>query len=313
MSVDPSHSPGAAVLPAVEDSAPELDDSPGDRPPSSEAGVPFTPADILRQASTENFPVAPPFLPRWLRAHLMAVYGFARLVDDIGDESAGDRAAVLDLLETDLHRVWDATPETGLLRTLQSTVRECELSPEPFLQLIQANRQDLRVRRYETFDDLRGYCALSADPVGRIVLEVFGVATPERVALSDLVCTGLQLVEHWQDVAEDLGKGRVYLPQQDLRGYAVSESDLAADVAGARLRALMTFEVDRAAALLDAGAPLVSTLRGTARLAVAGFVAGGRAAVAAIRAADHEVLSATRRPKPRVVVTETLRLCGAGR
>ena len=289
---------------------PGADDQAADQPPSRQAGVahpaPFTPAEILQQAGAENFPVAPWFLPRTYRRHLTAVYGFARLVDDLGDEARGDRAALLDAFEADLIRVWDAEPETPLLRALQPTVRECGLSREPFLRLVEANRRDLTVHRYETYDGLRGYCALSADPVGHIVLEIFGVSTPSRIALSDRVCTALQIVEHCQDVGEDRRNGRVYLPQEDLRRFGVSDDDLTAAVAGPRLRAALAFEVDRAGALLDEGTPLVATLTGTARLAVAGFVAGGRAAIAAIRRADHEVLSATRSPRKRVVATETL-------
>lgn len=281
-----------------------------DKPPSRQAGAaydaPFAPAEILQQAGAENFPVAPWFLPRAYRRHLTAVYGFARLVDDVGDEASGDRSRLLDALEDDLRRVWDGTAQTPLLRALQPTVQECGLAPEPFLRLVAANRADQAVHRYETYDDLRGYCALSADPVGRIVLGIFGVATPERIALSDLVCTALQIVEHCQDVGEDARAGRVYLPQQDLRRFGVHADDLTAPVASPALRALLSFELDRAGALLDAGAPLVGTLRGSARLAVAGFIAGGRAAIAAIRAADHEVLSATRSPRPRVVATELL-------
>jgi squalene synthase HpnC len=171
---------------------------------------------------------------------------------------------------------------------------------EPLRRLVEANRLDQRVASYETFDDLRRYCTLSADPVGRLVLSCVGLATPERVALSDQVCTGLQLVEHWQDVAEDHGRGRVYLPQEDVRRFGVTEADLAAEHASPALRALLAFEAARAAKLLDAGLPLVASLRGAAKVAVAGFVAGGRAALHAITAADFDVLPGAPKPtKPR--------------
>ena len=135
------------------------------------------------------------------------------------------------------------------------------------------------------------------------MLYIFGVATPERIALSDSICTALQLAEHWQDVAEDLANGRIYLPAEDLERFGVTEADLAAPTAGPAVRDLMRFETDRARRLLDQGAPLVGTLRGAARLAVAGYLAGGRAALAAIRAQRYDVLSATARPrKPRMVV-----------
>ena len=178
---------------------------------------------------------------------------------------------------------------------------ECDVPAQPLLDLIQANRQDQIVTRYATFAELERYCELSANPVGQIVLCIFGAATPKRVMLSDNICTALQLAEHWQDVAEDLAQGRIYLPAEDLERYGCTEADLAASTAGAAVRRLMMFEVNRAADLLDQGAPLVGTLRGAARLAVAGYLAGGRAALAAIRAQRYDVLSGTPRPrKPRL-------------
>lgn len=267
----------------------------------------------LDKAARENFPVAPFFLPRAWRTDLMAVYGFARLVDDIGDgdlapggadarvlgvppELAEDRLAVLDAFEADLGRVFDGTPRHPLLRRLTPTVRRRGLTPEPFFGLIAANRQDQLVTRYETYDDLLAYCALSANPVGRLVLAVTGTETPERVRRSDAVCTALQIVEHLQDVAEDLGRDRVYLPAQDMKRFHVQESDLAAPSAGESVRALVAFEAGRARELLKEGAPLVGSVHGRLKLLLAGFVAGGKAAVRAIAAADFDVLPGP--PKP---------------
>ncbi|MFB9463372.1 squalene synthase HpnC [Streptomyces cinereospinus] len=261
----------------------------------------------LDKATAENFPVAPFFLPRAWRADLTAVYGFARLVDDIGDgdlapggadarllgvppERAEDRLALLDAFEADLRRVFDSTPRHPLLRRLQPTVRRRSLTPEPFLGLIAANRQDQSVQRYETYGDLLAYCELSANPVGRLVLAVTGTSTPERIRRSDAICTALQIVEHLQDVAEDLGRDRVYLPAEDMRRFHVREADLAAPTAGASVRALIAYEAQRARDLLDEGAPLVGSVHGRLRLLLAGFVAGGRAAVRAIAAADYDVL-----------------------
>jgi squalene synthase HpnC len=261
----------------------------------------------LDKAAAENFPVAPFFLPRAWRTDLMAVYGFARLVDDIGDgdlapggadarllgvpaERADDRLAVLDAFEADLGRVFDGEPRHPLLRRLQPTVRRRALTPQPFLGLIAANRQDQLVARYETFDDLLAYCELSANPVGRLVLAVTGTSTPERVRRSDAICTALQIVEHLQDVAEDLREGRIYLPAEDMKRFHVEEADLAAKTAGASVRALVAYEAHRARALLDEGAPLVGSVHGRLKLLLAGFVAGGRAALGAIAAAEHDVL-----------------------
>ena len=267
----------------------------------------------LDKAAGENFPVAPFFLPRAWRTDLMAVYGFARLVDDIGDgdlapggadarllgvspEDAEDRLLLLDAFEADLHRVFDGTPGHPLLRRLQPTVRRCALTPEPFLGLIAANRQDQLVTRYETYDDLLAYCELSANPVGRLVLGVTGTETPERVRLSDAICTALQIVEHLQDVAEDLGRDRIYLPAQDMKRFHVQEADLATPSAGASVRALVAYEAERARDLLNEGAPLVGSVHGRLRLLLAGFVAGGRAAIRAIVAAEYDVLPGP--PKP---------------
>ncbi|MFF9087840.1 squalene synthase HpnC [Streptomyces sp. NPDC014991] len=261
----------------------------------------------LDKAASENFPVAPFFLPRAWRDDLMAVYGFARLVDDIGDgdlapgggdarllgvspDEAEDRLVLLDAFETDLRRVFDGTPRHPLLRRLQPTVRRHALTPEPFLGLIAANRQDQLVTRYETYDDLLAYCELSANPVGRLVLAVTGTSTPERIRRSDAVCTALQIVEHLQDVAEDLGRDRIYLPAQDMKRFHVQERDLAVKTAGASVRALVAYEAQRAGDLLNEGAPLVGSVHGRLKLLLAGFVAGGRAAIRAIAAAEFDVL-----------------------
>ena len=247
-------------------------------------------AAVLDQAGGENFPVASRLLPRRQRAHLMALYGYARLVDDTGDEAPGDRSALLAEIEADLDRVYAGqAPLHPLLRGLAATVVACDLPRAPLQALLEANRRDQIVSRYRTYDELLAYCELSANPVGRLVLHVFDVATSERIELSDAVCTALQLAEHWQDVVEDLGRGRIYLPADDLARFGVDEEDLARRPAPSHVRALMEFEVQRGRELLDRGAPLVRTLRGRPRLAVAAFVGGGHAAFDAIVAAGYDV------------------------
>ncbi|GAA2965930.1 squalene synthase HpnC [Streptomyces enissocaesilis] len=270
----------------------------------------------LDKAADENFPVAPFFLPRAWRDDLMAVYGYARLVDDIGDGDlapggadarllgldpalADDRLAVLDAFEADLRRVFDASgdgPRHPILRALAPTVRRCSLTPEPFLGLVEANRQDQLVRRYKTYDDLLAYCELSANPVGRLVLEITGTASPERIRRSDAVCTALQIVEHLQDVGEDLGRDRIYLPADDMARFHVGEADLAAPSANASVRALVAYEAERAGHLLDEGIPLVGSVHGRLKLLLAGFVGGGRAALTAVAAAGYDVLPGPPRP-----------------
>ncbi|MFD5661304.1 squalene synthase HpnC [Streptomyces hirsutus] len=284
----------------------------------------------LDKAAAENFPVAPFFLPGAWRADLMAVYGYARLVDDIGDgdlapggadaallgvapDRADDRTALLDAFEADLHRVFESVPRHPLLRRLQPTVRRRGLPPEPFLGLIAANRQDQVVSRYQTYDDLLAYCELSANPVGRLVLGVTGTSTPERIRRSDAVCTALQIVEHLQDVTEDLGRDRVYLPAEDMKRFHVDEADLAAPHAGASVRALIAFQAQRARELLDEGAPLVDSVRGRLKLLLAGFVAGGRAALGAIAAAEYDVLPGPPKPgKVRLLREAGMTLRGEG-
>jgi squalene synthase HpnC len=269
---------------------------------------------MTTRSARENFPVALRMLPAGRRRHLMAVYGFARITDDIGDEAPpAERLRLLAELEEDLARLNDGQARLPVIRALEPTVRELGVPIDPFLDLIAANRQDQIVTRYETFAELLGYCRLSANPVGRIVLHVFGAYSQARAQLSDQVCTALQLAEHWQDVAEDQRAGRIYLPAEDLDRYQITEAELAAPAASSRLRELMAFETERARGMLDDGAPLVGTLRGTARLAVAGYVAGGRAALAAIVAAGHDVLTATPVPARRRVVAELLRGVVTGR
>jgi squalene synthase HpnC len=245
---------------------------------------------VMARADSENFPVASRVLPRRARAHLLAIYGFARLVDEIGDSAGGDRLAALDWLEADLDRAYEGRAANPLLEQLEPTLRACSLPREPFIRLIEANRTDQRVSSYETWEELRGYCALSADPVGELVLGVFGLRTPARVALSDSICTALQLAEHCQDVAEDFAAGRIYLPAEDLARFGASTAELGAEHAGGPLRALIGFQIARARALLADGAPLIGEVRGRAKLAVAAFVAGGRAALDAIERAGCDVL-----------------------
>jgi squalene synthase HpnC len=283
---------------------------------------------VLEKAGRENFPVAPRFLPRAWRNDLVAVYGYARLVDDIGDGDlapggadaallgvdpgqAEDRLVLLDAFEDDLHRAFAAAHSPGapgprhpLLAALVPTVRRTGLTPEPFEDLIEANRQDQKVRRYADFEDLRGYCTLSADPVGRLVLAVTGSTSPDRVRLSDAICTALQLIEHLQDVAEDLRQERIYLPARDLDRFHVTEADLAAPHANASVRALIAYECERAMDLLKEGTPLVGSVHGRLRLLLAGFVGGGRAALRAVRSAGFDVLAGPPQPTRLGVLRE---------
>lgn len=256
---------------------------------------------VMARAAGENFTVASRLLPRAVRGHLLAIYGFARLVDQLGDDAPGDRSAHLDWLGEELERAYGGQATHPVMVRLQPSLRDLSLPEQPFRDLIEANRQDQRVSRYRSFGDLAAYCRLSANPVGRLVLAVFGLSSPDREALSDRVCTGLQLVEHTQDVGEDLGRGRVYIPLEDLERFGCPESDLSAPHASPALRAVVAYQVARARVFLDAGAPLAATLPPRARIAVAGFTAGGQAALDAMERADFDVLGAPTAPQAPVV------------
>jgi squalene synthase HpnC len=269
-------------------------------------------SEIMAQAGGENFPVAPLVLPRSVRGHLMAIYGFARLADDIGDEATGDRMALLAWLDAEIDRLYAGTAEHPVMRRLAPTVRQFQLPSEPFRQLVEANRRDQLVHHYETFGALLDYCALSAKPVGRLVLEVLGVATPERRQWSDSVCAGLQVAEHLQDVSEDLDRGRVYLPQEDLARFGCTEEDLRLAPFGSTTRALLEFEVERARGLLDEGSPLVGSLRGRPRLGVAAFVAGGHAALDGVERGVRGPVGAPARPRRRDVARHWVRVLAVG-
>jgi squalene synthase HpnC len=256
-------------------------------------------SEILGRSAQENFTVASRVLPKAARGHLLAFYGYARLVDELGDSYPGDRLGALDWLAEETGRAL-AEPRdsrSGLVANAARSLNELGLDPTPLYQLIDANRQDQTTTAYETFDDLVSYCSRSANPIGRLVLGALGLDTAQRVRLSDFICTGLQLTEHWQDVVEDAAAGRVYLPQEDLLRFGVTDADLRPGSATSPdLRGLMSFEVARARGWLDEGRPLIATLKGRPRWAVAGFWAGGQAALDAIATRRFDVLSGPPRP-----------------
>jgi squalene synthase HpnC len=262
---------------------------------------------IDARAAGENFPVVSLLAPRWARLHLRAVYGFARLVDNLGDEAEGDRGALLDELEREL----DGPPRTEVMRRLHETIAACGLPREPFARLLEANRIDQAKTRYESWAEVREYCTYSADPVGRLVLGIYGRAgEPELVAMSDSVCTGLQLVNFLQDPPRDLALGRVYLPQESLRRFGVTDADLAGPLTE-RVAALLRFEAERGCGLLEVGLPLARALGGRPGRSVALYARGGLAALDALERAGWDVFSS--RPAPtrwafaRLAVRELLR------
>jgi squalene synthase HpnC len=253
---------------------------------------PATASSVAARARTENFPVASLLFPRALRPHLRAIYGFARLVDMLGDELEGDRLAALDELEAELEACYEGEPSWEVMRRLQPTISACSLPREPFLRLIEANRMDQSIAAYSTWSDLKNYCVHSADPVGRLVLGVVGRTEPELVKLSDNVCTGLQLVNFLQDVPRDLALGRVYLPAEDRACFGVTE--LAEP--SPQLTRLLRYEANRAQILLGSGEELGRRLGGRVGRGVALFARGGLAALAALERAGWDIF--TGRPRP---------------
>jgi squalene synthase HpnC len=250
-------------------------------------------ASVARRARTENFPVASLLFPRRLRPHLRAIYGYARLVDILGDEVEGDRLAALDELEREVEACYSGDPTWPVMQVLQPTIREFSLPREPFLRLIEANRMDQRIAEYATWDDLREYCRHSADPVGRLVLGLLRLdREPELVAASDDVCTGLQLVNFLQDVPRDLELGRIYLPAEDRRRFGVTGLDRPSP----ELTRTLEFEAERARELLAAGRLLQARIRGRVGRAVGLFARGGLAALEALERARWDIF--TQRPRP---------------
>ena len=263
----------------------------------------------LARSHYENFTVGSRLLPKGLRPHVYAIYAYCRTVDDLGDEfTASDpllpavvegdspdensrRLALLDWWQSELDSCYSGSPNHPVMVALQETIAAFNIPVQPFLNLIQANRMDQTNTRYQTFAALVDYCRHSANPVGRLVLHLFGYTDPIRQNLSDATCTALQLTNFWQDVARDYQKGRVYLPQEDLERFGYHEDDLAAGVENGPWRRLMAFQVDRAMQLFQDGAPLVKTLDGPARFDVALFTRGGVAVIDAIRRQNYNVLS----------------------
>ncbi len=271
-------------------------------------------------ARDENFPVAFLLAPRDVRADMATIYRFCRTTDDIGDEGGGtpaQRIAELDRWEAGLLDAAAGRDAPDPLPALAGVIARRELAREPFLRLIEANRMDQRQARWETLDDLIGYCRHSATPVGEMVLGVLGYRDGWRIAMSDSTCIGLQLVNFWQDIARDLReRGRIYLPAADMRRFGVSEDDLRRPVASPAVRALVAEQVGIARGLLREGDPLHRYVPARVALDVRMFSLGGLALCDAIAHQDHDTLA--RRPAPGTlgrmrIAASAVRLLARGR
>jgi squalene synthase HpnC len=244
----------------------------------------------------ENFTVATRLVPPRLRQDLANVYAFARWSDDLADEApdGATAAAGLAAWREELEDCFAGRPRHPVFVALERTVRHAGLEIRPFADLLDAFEQDQRQTRYVTRDELVAYCRRSADPVGRIVLALEGCRDAEPVAQSDAICTGLQLVNFWQDVRRDRLAGRVYLPRSDMERHGVDESMLDAAVASPALRRLLADEVAWARSCFDSGEPLARSGPTVLRPAITMFLGGGRAVANAIERAGFDTLS--RRP-----------------
>jgi squalene synthase HpnC len=248
-------------------------------------------ADLAR-THYENFSVATWFLPKRLRQDFYNVYAYCRISDDLGDE-VGDAAASLELLDewqTELDACYEGSPRHPVFVALAETVRLFDIPRHEFSDLLIAFRQDQTVTRFETFDDVLAYCHYSANPVGHLVLYLCGYRDTERQRLSDFTCTALQLANFWQDVSIDYAKGRIYLPLDDLRRFAVSEQDLAQAHNTSAFRAMMTFEVERAQEWFRQGLPLIGKVDRELAIDLELFSRGGQEILNAIARQDYAVL-----------------------
>lgn len=246
----------------------------------------------LARSHYENFSVASWFLPARLRQDFFNVYAYCRISDDLGDE-VGDANASLRLLdqwEAELHACYTGNPRHPVFVALAETVRKCEIPKQTFVDLLTAFRQDQRVSRYSTFEDIVSYCRYSANPVGHLVLYVCGYRDAERQALSDFTCTALQLANFWQDVSVDYSKGRVYLPLEDLHRYGVTEDDIAAQRNTSAFCDMMRFEVERARDWFRRGLPLIAKLDRELAVDIELFSRGGQEILNAIEAQGYNVL-----------------------
>ncbi len=250
----------------------------------------------LAESHYENFHVASWFLPKALRPHFHSIYAYCRVSDDLGDE-VGDTAQALALLEMwghELDACYEGRARHPVFVALAETIRACSIPKEPFADLLIAFRQDQTVTRYETMHDVLNYCRYSANPVGRLVLYACGYADEERFRLSDATCSALQLANFWQDVRVDYAKGRVYLPQNDMRRFGVHDETIAQAIATPGFRALMQSEVQFARALFEEGLQLIGMVDRDLAVDLDLFSRGGLEILRAIERCDFDVL--TERP-----------------
>jgi squalene synthase HpnC len=248
----------------------------------------------LAESHYENFHVASWFLPKALRPHFHSIYAYCRVSDDLGDEvgSTAQALALLDQWGRELDACYEGRARHPVFVALGETIRACSIPKEPFADLLTAFRQDQTVTRYASMNAVLGYCHYSANPVGRLVLYACGEVSEENFRLSGATCSALQLANFWQDVRVDFGKGRVYLPQDDMQRFGVNDETIASGIATPEFRALLRFEVDYARSLFEQGLPLIGRVNRDLALDLDLFSRGGLEILRAIERRDYDVLSA---------------------
>lgn len=266
----------------------------------------------LAESHYENFHVATWFLPRALRPHFHAIYAYCRISDDLGDEvpDTAQALALLNLWGRELDACYEGRARHPVFVALAETIRACGIPKQPFADLLAAFRQDQTVTRYASMQDVLGYCRYSANPVGRLVLYACGEVNEENFRLSDATCTALQLANFWQDVRVDFAKGRVYLPQDDMRRFGASDETIARSLATPEFRALLRFEVDYARGLFEEGLPLIGRVNRELAVDLDLFSRGGLEILRAIERRDYDVLSARPAISRRTKLALALRAVG---
>jgi squalene synthase HpnC len=266
----------------------------------------------LAETHYENFHVATWFLPKVLRPHFHSIYAYCRISDDLGDEvpDSAQALALLDLWGRELDACYQGRARHPVFVALAETIRACSIPKQPFADLLVAFRQDQTVTRYAKMDDVLGYCHYSANPVGRLVLYACGEVSEENFRLSDATCTALQLANFWQDVRVDYAKGRVYLPQDEMRRFGVSDETIARGAATPEFRKLLRHEVDYARTLFEQGLPLIGRVSRDLAVDLDLFSRGGLEILRAIERHDYDVLSARPAISKRTKLALALRALG---
>ncbi len=258
----------------------------------------------------ENFPVASILIPKKLRPHIAAIYAFARRADDIADEDfpEDERFPALEAWQLLLEKSRQTRVNHPVFIALSETLQKFNISNQLLIDLITAFKIDVKIKRYANFADLLLYCRYSANPVGRLVLKIFGYQDEGLMKLSDYICTALQLANFWQDVSVDLLKNRIYIPQEDMQRFAYSEAQLFASEYNPDFQKLMQFQIERTARLFHEGAPLVHQVQGRLSLELKCVILGGLAILKKIEAMGGNTLAA----RPHLAKNDKLKLAYQG-